>query len=177
VIVPAKIEEIPEIILMTQACARKMITQNIYQWNSHYPSPDAFTLDIARGELYVLKAHHQIIGCVVCSFVMDQEYLPIQWLTPSKNNLYIHRLAVHPEHQSQGHARALMDFSEAFAKAHSCPSVRLDTFSKNERNQRFYTARGYQRLGNIYFPKQSEHPFYCYELVLEHKDGPNNQGH
>ena len=23
-----------------------------------------------------------------------------------------------------------------------------------------------KRLGNIYFPKQSEYPFYCYELVL-----------
>lgn len=175
-IVPAKIVEIPEIILLTQACARKMITQNIYQWNDHYPTREAFKTDIERGELYVLKEHHQIIGTIVCSFYMDQEYLPIRWLTPSKNNLYIHRLAVHPEHQSKGHARRLMDFGEAFAKAHSCPSVRLDTFSQNERNHRFYTSRGYQRLGNIYFPKQSEHPFYCYELVLDKKASESGRG-
>ncbi|NJX17164.1 GNAT family N-acetyltransferase, partial [Tamlana crocina] len=66
-----------------------------------------------------------------------------------------------------GNGRKLMDFAEAFAKEHGYVSVRLDTFSKNERNQRFYEARGYKRLGNIYFPKQSEHPFYCYEKVLQ----------
>jgi ribosomal protein S18 acetylase RimI-like enzyme len=60
-----------------------------------------------------------------------------------------------------------MDYAEAFAKAKKAPSVRLDTFSQNHQNQRFYEARGYQRLGSIYFPKQSEHPFYCYELVWE----------
>ncbi|MGM0391936.1 MAG: GNAT family N-acetyltransferase, partial [Bacteroidota bacterium] len=30
----------------------------------------------------------------------------------------------------------------------------------------FYESRGYQKLGDIYFPKQSEHPFHCYELIL-----------
>jgi ribosomal protein S18 acetylase RimI-like enzyme len=75
-------------------------------------------------------------------------------------------LAVSPAFQKKGYARKLMDFAESFAKQNAAVSVRLDTFSQNKRNQRFYENRGYQRLGNIYFPKQSQHPFYCYELVL-----------
>ena len=97
---------------------------------------------------------------------MDDEYIPVHWLSPNSKNLYIHRLAVHPEYQSKGYAQQLMDYAEAFAKANTFISIRLDTFSQNTRNQNFYEKRGYQRLGNIYFPKQSKHPFYCYELLL-----------
>lgn len=163
----AKISEIPEILALTRACARAMISKNIFQWNEHYPSQNAFTKDIERQELYVLKQHNEIIGVVVISTLMDKEYIPIKWLTANDNNYYIHRLAVHPDHQGKGNARQLMDYAEAFAKAKQATSIRLDTFSQNTRNQRFYKARGYQKLGSIYFPKQSAHPFYCYELVWQ----------
>lgn len=59
-----------------------------------------------------------------------------------------------------------MDFAEEFAANSDFISIRLDTLSLNKRNQHFYEARGYQKLGDIYFPKQSEAPFHCYELVL-----------
>ena len=39
----------------------------------------------------------------------------------------------------------------------------------NPRNSRFYKARGYVQLGNVYFPKQSEFPFFCFEKVLKNK--------
>ena len=163
----AKISEIPEIMRLTRACAKAMISNGIYQWNEHYPSQEAFENDINQEELYVIKENNRIIGTIVISTFMDEEYVPVKWLTPSLSNYYIHRLAVHPDHQGKGYARRLMDYAEAFAKAKKATSIRLDTFSQNHRNQRFYEARGYQRLGNIYFPKQSEHPFYCYELVWE----------
>lgn len=163
----AKISEIPEILRLTRSCAQAMIAKGIYQWNEHYPSKGAFENDIKQEELYVLKENNLIIGTIVISTFMDKEYIPITWLTPNENNYYIHRLSVHPEHQGKGYARQLMDYAEAFAKAKKATSIRLDTFSQNRRNQRFYETRGYQRLGNIYFPKQSEHPFYCYELVWE----------
>ncbi|WP_299762080.1 GNAT family N-acetyltransferase [uncultured Dokdonia sp.] len=165
-IVPAKISEIPEILSLTKACAAFMISKGIYQWNEHYPSKKAFERDIKRNELYLLKKENQIIGTIVISTFMDDEYTTVNWLSPNEKNLYIHRLAVHPSFQKQGYAIQLMEYAEAFAKANNAISVRLDTFSQNPRNQRFYEQRGYKRLGNIYFPKQSEFPFYCYELLL-----------
>lgn len=165
-IVPAKKEEIPVILSITRACAQKMIRNHIFQWNEVYPSKEAFVHDMERQELYVLKKEETLIGTIVVSTLMDEEYIPVQWLTPNENNIYIHRLAVHPDFQGKGYAQRLMDFGEAFAKANNFQSVRLDTFSQNSRNQKFYEQRGYQRLGTIYFPKQSEHPFYCYELLL-----------
>lgn len=162
----ATLNDIGSILQLTKACAKHMIANNIYQWNEHYPSEKAFLNDVARSELYVLEIGNTIIGCVVISTLMDEEYIPIEWLTKNEKNIYIHRLAVHPNHQGKGYAQQFMNFAETFAKTNDYESVRLDTFSQNKRNQKFYEQRGYKRLGDIYFPKQSEYPFYCYELVF-----------
>ncbi|RTE54633.1 GNAT family N-acetyltransferase [Arenibacter aquaticus] len=162
----AKNLEIPHILNITKACAKSMIDQGIYQWNEHYPSHEAFERDIARKELYVLEVNNKILGTIVISTYMDEEYLPVKWLTANQRNIYIHRLAVHPEEQKKGYAQKLMDFAEAYARKADFVSVRLDTFSQNSRNNSFYQARGYQKLGDIFFPKQSEFPFHCYELIL-----------
>lgn len=161
-----KIEDIKSIMNLTKACAKAMIAKGIYQWNAHYPNSSAFKKDVERNELYVLETDSDISGTIVISTVMDEEYKPIEWLTKNDNNLYIHRLAIHPNLQGKGYAQQLMDFAENYAIENNYSSIRLDTFSQNKRNQKFYELRGYKRLGDIYFPKQSEFPFHCYELLL-----------
>lgn len=163
----ATIEDIPDILAITKACALHMINNGIFQWNENYPNTTVFNKDIQHEELYVLvNANHKVIGSIVLSELMDEEYKVINWLTNNQKNLYIHRLAIHPNEQGKGYAQYLMNFAENFAKEHSFLSVRLDTFSLNERNNIFYQKRGYTELGDVYFPKQSEAPFHCYELVL-----------
>ena len=160
------LKDIDEILSITKACAADMITKNIFQWNEFYPNKQPFISDVKRNELYLLELEKKIIACITISTFMDDEYIPISWLTPNKNNIYIHRLAVRPNYQGKGFAQKLMSYAEDFAKKNNFNSIRLDTFSKNERNQKFYEQRGYKKLGDIYFPKQSEHPFHCYELVF-----------
>lgn len=162
----AKLSDLVSVLEIIKACATHMINNNIYQWNAHYPNAEAFKNDINRNELYVLELNNKLIGCVVLSTIMDQEYKPVKWGTKNTNNLYIHRLAVHPKQQKKGHAQALMAFAENDAVNNNYTSIRLDTFSKNVRNQKFYELRNYNRLGSIFFPKQSKAPFYCYEKVL-----------
>jgi ribosomal protein S18 acetylase RimI-like enzyme len=162
----AKASEIVQLISMTKSCAAHMINQDIYQWNEDYPNITAFENDFNRGELYVLYVSEILVGCITISTFKDTEYDAISWLTEDAKQYYIHRLAVAPAFQKQGYAKQLMDFAEAFATSNAALSLRLDTFSQNKRNQRFYENRGYQRLGSIYFPNQSEHPFYCYEFIL-----------
>ena len=162
----AEEKDIDSIISITKACAKAMIANEIYQWNEHYPNTSAFKNDIKRNELYVIEIEAVIIGCIVISTFMDSEYKPIQWLTPTHNAIYIHRLAVHPNIQGKGYAQKLMLFAEEFAIENNYSSIRLDTFSQNKRNQKFYELRGYKKLGDIHFPQQSEFPFHCYELVL-----------
>lgn len=158
--------DIDSILVLTQACAKDMISKGIYQWNEHYPNAAAFEKDVEREELYVLILEHKIVGTVVISSFMDDVYQSVKWLTSNGKNLYIHRLAVHPEHQGHGLAQKMMDFAENYGITNGYVSIRLDTFSQNQRNQTFYEYRGYQRLGSIYFPMKSDYPFYCYERLL-----------
>ena len=159
-------DDIDNIIEITKACAANMIEKNILQWNEFYPNKTAFINDVNREEFYVLEIDNTVLGCITISTFMDQEYIPISWLTQNKNNIYIHRLAVHPNLQGKGYAQQLMKFAEHYAQENNFLSIRLDTFSQNKRNQKFYELRGYKKLGDIFFSKQSKHPFHCYELVL-----------
>ncbi|MCX7551210.1 GNAT family N-acetyltransferase [Xanthomarina sp. F2636L] len=162
----ATYKDIDSILEITRACADFMINNAVFQWNENYPSRKAFENDVSRDELFLLEKESKILGCIVISTFMDEEYVPITWLTPNNNNIYIHRLAVHPNSQGKGYAQKLMDFAETFAVQNHFTSVRLDTFSQNTRNQKFYELRNYRKTGKIYFPKQSKFPFYCYELIL-----------
>ena len=164
---PALPQDLIEIKRLTESCAEAMIDKGINQWNQHYPSKEKLATDIDKKELFKLvNTENEIIGIIVLSTDMDKEYLPIQWITENKNNLYVHRLATEPSFWGLGNGKKLMDFAEDYARDHQYTSVRLDTFSQNKRNHRFYESRGYKRLGDIFFPMKSEHPFHCYELVL-----------
>ncbi len=162
----AKINELAEIMAVTRACAAHMQAAGIFQWNDHYPSEKDFRNDIDRKELYVLHEAGELIAFIALTPIMDEEYKSVQWLTENGNNLYVHRLAVHPDQQANGYAQALMSYAENLARGENYTSIRLDTFSQNTRNQKFYEKRGYKRLGDIFLPMQSPYPFHCYELVL-----------
>jgi GNAT superfamily N-acetyltransferase len=162
----AILNDLPRAKALTEKCAKVMIANNIFQWNEHYPSLEKLEADILKQELFVLEDKEGIKGIIVLTPTMDEEYIPINWLIPNECNLYIHRLATDPESWGKGFGQQLMAFAEDYAKEYNYVSIRLDTFSQNKRNQRFYEARGFQKLGSIYFPLQSEDPFYCYELVF-----------
>lgn len=162
----ARLTDLNTIISITDACGMDMKERGIYQWNEHYPSKAVFRQDIENNTLYIMELQGRIIGCMMLSTFKDPVYNAIKWLTPDPNNLYIHRLAVNPSLQKQGHGKELMDFAEQTAAEKHYLSIRLDTFSQNPRNQKFYEARGFKRLGDVFFPNQSTHPFHCYEKIL-----------
>ena len=151
---------------IAEACAIDMANYSIFQWNEKYPSRDVFKNDIETGALYVLEINKKIVGCIMLSDVKDDSYKDVKWLTKDFKNLYVHRLAVDPDYQKKGHGRRLMDFAESFAVENNFTSIRLDTFSLNHRNNKFYKSRGYTQLGDVFFPIQSDLPFHCYEKVL-----------
>ena len=163
----AEINDINDIMKMIHDCANDLIGQNIFQWNEKYPSRDIFLSDIEKKNLFILKNNSGIIGCIALSHEKDIEYTDVKWLTKDDKNLYLHRLAVDPKFQKKGIGKLLMDFAEDYARNNKFISVRLDTFSKNERNNRFYKSRKYTRLDDVYFPNQSEFPFHCYEKILD----------
>ena len=162
----AEITDLNRIMEITRACAIDLISNNIFQWNEKYPSKEAFKKDIEKNTLYICKNKSRITGCISLCADKDEEYENVEWITEDFKNLYLHRLAVHPEYQKKGVGRSLMDFAEEYAKLNGFKSVRLDTFSQNPRNNKFYKSRKYVQLGDVFFPMQSEFPFHCYEKII-----------
>lgn len=159
-------EDLTPILEITKNCAVKMDAMGIYQWNENYPNRNAFIDDIKNNELLVFTKGDLLVGCIALCTKMDDVYKNVKWLTKDVKNLYIHRLAVDPQFQKKGIGKKLMDYAEDFAKKNNFISIRLDTFSKNKNNMRFYERRGYKRLEKVFFPEQSRFPFYCYELII-----------
>lgn len=161
-------DDLDDVMLIIKACTKHMISKNIFQWNEKYPNIETFKNDIENENLYVLSLqNNELIGCVSITFEMDDFYKTIDWISPSKKNIYVHRLAVHPNNQGQGYAKIIMNFIEKKGIDNLCESIRLDTFSMNNKNNTLYTKLGYQKLGQIYFRDQSEMPFNCFEKPLK----------
>lgn len=156
-----------EIITMTKRCAADLISKGISQWDENYPDLNTIQTDIQRSELFKYVLEDTIVGIVVLNENQDPEYSELKWITSDDSrNLVVHRLAVHPEHQGKGIARQLMDFAEEKAKTDGYDSIRLDTFSQNKRNQKFYDNRGYVRTGEVYLSYRDDFPYIGYELIL-----------
>lgn len=162
----ATLSDLDSIYSITKNCGKYLIENGIFQWNDAYPSKEILKKDIDLQQIWKLEIDNSIIGVVVLTEIEDLEYKSVKWLTKNNHNLYIHRLAVDPSFQSKGYAKQLMDFAENYAQENNYNSIRLDTFSKNSINNNFYQKRKYIKLESIYFPNQSEFPFYCYEKVL-----------
>lgn len=79
--------------------------------------------------------------------------------------MVIHRLALHPEWQGRGIGSMLMDHAEDHARQNGFSCIRLDTYTGTPRALAMYARRGYQQIGQVWFPRR-ELPFDCMELVL-----------
>lgn len=166
VIKKASKKDLDQLLTVVKSCGQNLIEQGIFQWNEEYPKREDLLEDIELQELWKLEDQNKIIGLIVLTENEDAEYQDVKWLTKNQRHLYVHRLAVDPKFQGKGNAQKLMDFAENYALENNYNSIRLDTFSQNNRNLKFYEQRNYTRLESIYFPKQSEFPFYCYEKII-----------
>lgn len=162
----AKSQDVNRVVEITNACAMHMISQNIFQWNDKYPNKEIFDKDVLNKSLFVIEKNSIIIGCLCISSEMDDVYKNVKWLTKNNKNIYLHRLAIHPNFQGQGFAISLMNYVEQYSLKNRYESIRLDTFSGNKKNNKFYKLQGYTMLEKIFFREQSDLPFYCYEKIL-----------
>ena len=160
--------EIDSIIALTKACGENLRDNGIDQWDENYPDLKSIENDIITQTLFTYKVKNKIVGIVVLNEIQDEEYKEIDWITPKDSkNIIIHRLAVLPNYQGRGIAKKIMDFAEEFAIKNKYDSVRLDTFSQNPRNQKFYLNRGYHKLGTVYLKYKKDYPYICYEILIQ----------
>jgi ribosomal protein S18 acetylase RimI-like enzyme len=83
------------------------------------------------GGFVVREIGGQVIGCVY-------------WRRRFGREAEFNRMAVDPDHERQGHARALLEYVESRARAAGVLGMRLTVWSENDRAVRLYWAAGYQ---------------------------------
>ncbi|MFT6504118.1 MAG: GNAT superfamily N-acetyltransferase [Crocinitomicaceae bacterium] len=162
-----ELHELDAILKLTRACGKHMRDNGIDQWDENYPDRTSLLNDLTTETLFAYRENGIVLGIVVLNESQDEEYGEIHWSTSDTDrNIVVHRLAVHPDQQGKGIARKIMDFAEVYAKDERYDAIRLDTFSQNPRNQKFYTNRGYTDLGPVYLKYKKDHPYYCYEMLI-----------
>lgn len=87
--------------------------------------------DVAAAEVWVLG--DPVVACV--------------FLTPRAGALYLGKLAVHPDHQGRGLARALLDHAAARARTLGLPALELQTRVELVENHAAFRAMGFEKVG------------------------------
>lgn len=164
-IVNATKTDAESIMEMIDACKVDMRKREIDQWNPYYPSIEVIKEDIQEETLYVIKHKAMPIAVITFNEKQDKEYEDMKWTITQGKFLVVHRLAVHPSHQSKGLARKLMEFGEALGSQNKFSAIRMDAYSGNPRALALYESMGYKKTGIVQFPMRSKH-FYCFEKEL-----------
>jgi len=161
----ATIDDLSGIIEIVGLVVPIMQNSGNFQWNDKYPAASDFERDITLRQLYVAAADTgRVLG--VCAITKDQgkDYEAV-WNT-SEEAIVPHRLAVHPEGQGQGIAKAFMGYAEQLAKDCGIKSVRVDTNTQNAVTNGLFPKHGYHFVGEITLTGREGQLFNCYEKFV-----------
>lgn len=160
----AQLEDINEIMDIIGKAIPEMHSNYNYQWDEFYPQEKDFLTDIQEGDLYVSERNGRLVAFICVNKLEPAEYSGLNW-SSRKDVLVIHRMAVDPEHQSNGVGRDLMNFAEDLALKRNIEYLKTDTNSLNDKMKALFLKCGYNFIGEISFLGK-ETPFYCYDKLL-----------
>ena len=162
----AELQDAESVMQIIALCIQHMRAHGIHQWDEIYPNLQVVEEDARSGSLFVIRQDGLCIATVCLNDAQPEQYRPLPWRCAIGRALVIHRLCVRPEFQHCGAGRRLMEFTEAFAKERGFACIRLDAYTGNPRALALYEKRGYQRIGQAFFPRR-ELPFDCFEKIVE----------
>ncbi|GAA5127400.1 GNAT family N-acetyltransferase [Luteolibacter yonseiensis] len=147
-------------------CMEELLSQGIHQWDHIYPDISFVEADARAGTLHLIRENGVCVGCVSLDDEQPDAYAAMPWKCSTGRAMVMHRLAVRPDRQGRGIGRMLMDHAEAHARQSGFSCIRLDTYTGNPRALSMYARRGYEPVGQVWFPRR-ELAFDCMELVLK----------
>jgi len=158
-------EDINDIMSLIQEVIKDMQNTGSDQWDDFYPDIQTITNDQKNNTLYILRDQKKCIGIIVLNEEQDKEYKTVNWAGKNDRILVLHRLCIHPDRRRKGLANKLMNFAEEYAIENNYKSIRLDAYSANVAAVRLYEKRGYNKIGQVFFPHR-KYPFYCFEKIF-----------
>lgn len=158
-------EDILNIMKLVGKVVPLMHAAGNFQWGSDYPNPQVFEKDIAMNQLWVADLEGDIAGVSAITTDQDPEYIDAGW-DITEQAIVTHRLAVNPDYQGKGIAKALMGQAEIEANSRSIKILRVDTNSENKATQALFPKLGYTFSGEISLAKRPGLRFFCFQKLL-----------
>ncbi len=162
----ATASDLPAVLALVRRVVPLMQAAGNFQWSADYPNATVFENDLARSQLWVAELHDQLAGVAALTTDQDAEYAQADW-DAAAPALVTHRLAVAPEAQGQGVARALLQQAEQEAIRRGLRVLRVDTNSENIATQRLFPQLGYRFAGEITLAFRPGLRFFCYEKQVD----------
>lgn len=119
-----------------------------YQKAHGYNLWPAFSRGLIESEI-ADQRHWKIVenGEILCVFsVMYND--PVIWLERDKEPaVYLHRIAVNPQHKRKGMTRLIKNWALDHARKNNKSFVRMDTWGDNETLRNYYISCGFEYIG------------------------------
>ena len=96
----------------------------------------------SHGSVLVAESDGAIVG--ICSVYLDIESVRFG------QRAWVEDLAVHPDHRSAGHGKALLDAAKEWARSHGATHLELDSGEARADAHRFYEREGGARQSYTY---------------------------
>lgn len=161
----ANLEDIDNIMHMYNSCVSGMIDEGIDQWDSTYPNKQIILNDIKYSTFFVVEINKEIVAGINIDKNQDYTYKSIKWHDTSNSFLVVHRLAVKKEYWNKKIGKKLMLFTEELVINNKLNSIRLDTYSGNQKAMNFYSRLGYKNMGSIQLKINKDH-YFCFEKII-----------
>lgn len=145
-IIRAKHQQLNDIIYVLNAATLELLEKGVQQWE--YPWTKAsIEEEILGNQAYVVLDEETLIGVFFIKPVAKDQHPAVML----ENHLYLHRIAVRPDYQSQGVGEEICGAAFSIAKE-AQKTIYLDCWEGNEKLKNFYRSTGFMYCGD--FPEE-----------------------
>ena len=112
-----------------------------------YPTIETARATLDTRELFVLE-DGGIVAAARINRTQVDVYAQVDWRYPATDEqvMVLHTLTVDPARSGLGYGRQFLAFYEAYALAHGCLALRIDTNARNSNARRLYKKLGYREI-------------------------------
>lgn len=135
-----------------------------------YPTRAYLKTAIENKELYLGTIDDKLIISMILNHRPSEGYETVTWPTPAKEKeiLVIHLLALHPDEQKKGYAKAMVRYAMEHGKENGDKVIRLDVLKENVPSAKLYEGMGFRYVITIpiFYEDTGMTDFMLYEYPL-----------
>lgn len=168
----AQLDDLKDILDLLEQAKQSLANNGVDQWQNGYPNAEVISVDIKKGQSYVMEDDQSIIGTAAIVLEDDPNYNRIwsgEWRTDGPYGV-IHRIAISPKRKGQRLAGQFFSYAVDLCHAVGFSSLRIDTHKDNISMQRAIQHFGFIYCGVVQMSDGSFRNAYEY-IEEDQKDG------